>query len=179
MTVTEYRRRYVLGEEPRNEYQLQKAVSEYLEKRWPNVEYRIDLAGNNLSKAQAGKAKAVNKRRGWHDVEIYNPSGLYYGLCIELKQHGTRLRMKNDSKTYQIIGHKKTKFGKIAIRESKKRKAGDWADIHIEEQADNIKRMRKLRRAAGFGVGLKKTLMIIDGYLTENFVLMQEGFKID
>ena len=40
---------------PGQEYQVQKLLSCYLMLHYPNVEFRVDLAGSNLSKAQAGK----------------------------------------------------------------------------------------------------------------------------
>jgi hypothetical protein len=165
-----------LGGEPKTEYDLQKRISRYMETHYPTIQYRVDIAGSNLSMTQATKNKVVNKRRGWHDFEVYDLSGGWVGLCIELKKAGTRLTMQRDSKIKKIIGKKKiARYGTVMIRENKIRKAGDWVDNHIEEQADSLQVMRNLERLAAFGVGLDNCLKLIEGYLNNNPLLVSEG----
>jgi len=161
--------------EPNKEYDLQKALSQYLKLFHKDVEYRVDLAGNYMTKAQAGQAKAVNKRRSWHDLEIYDPRLGRYSLCIELKKKGTKLFRSKDSKTRLVVGIKKVQGVPIKIRENFIREKGDWYDLHIEEQADNIMRMVRRKRVACFGVGLKNCLMIIEGYLQEDEAYLKQG----
>ena len=107
--------------EPTLEYDLQKQLSKYVQKYYPRVEFRVDLAGSNLSKAQAGKNKAVNKRRGWPDFEIYEPSGKWYGLCLELKVAGTKIRRDKDARKPLQIGKIRKGRSQITLRENFRR----------------------------------------------------------
>lgn len=167
--------RHLIYGEPKKEYHLQKRISEYMNRFYPNIEYRVDMAGVNLSKAASGKLKAVNKRRAWHDFEIYNPSGEFSGLVIELKVAGTRLVMKKDSNTKKLLGYKTIGGKSYPVRETKTRKQGDWENKHIEEQAENLAAMAETGRCAAFGVGLENTLYIIEGYLNNDFELLEKG----
>ena len=168
MTVHERRARYVKGlTEPSLEYDLQKIASTYLKTFYPHVEFRVDLAGLNLSNAQAGKAKAVNKRRSWPDLEIYDPSGEYFGLCIELKVLCTKIRREKDATKPLLIEWKKTRTGKIPVREGFRRRKGMYYDLHIEEQGKQLNRLRLRGRAAGFGIGVQNLLAAIDYYFEE------------
>lgn len=159
---------YLKGvKEPKLEYDLQKIASHYLTTYYPKVEFRVDLAGLNLSKAQAGKAKAVNKRRSWPDTEIYDPSGEYTGLCLELKVMGTKIRRTKDATKPLLIGYKKTKFGKVPIRENHRRRKGMYFNLHIDEQGHQLARLRDRGRVAGFAVGVVSLLSAIDYYFEE------------
>ena len=179
LSIKERRRRFLISTpEPENEYQLQKITSKYLN-FYPDSLYQIDFAGSNLSKAQAGKLKAVNKYRGWPDTTVYNQVGPYIGLVIELKILGTQLIKKKDSKVFAKIGEKRVRGEIIPIREKKIRKAGDWTKLHIEEQAAIHELLIKQGWAAGFGVGLEKVLKIIDGYFNKDEILLDEGFRIE
>lgn len=60
-----------------------------------------------------------------------------YGLFIELKKDGTRLKKRN----------------------------GEWATEHIAEQAKVLEDLRKLGYCAEFAVGFDQTKKIIDEYL--------------
>lgn len=163
--VHERRRRWLKGHvEPKLEYDLQKLWSNYMDRFYPHVEYRIDLAGNNLSKAQAGKAKVVNKRRAWPDVEAYDWSGDYCGLCLELKVLGTKIRRDKDAARPLKIGTKKTRFGKVEIRETFRRRKGMYWDQHIQEQGEQLARLRERGRVAGFAVGMEGLLAATDYY---------------
>ncbi|MGV6816168.1 MAG: hypothetical protein ACWA44_02730 [Thiotrichales bacterium] len=166
--VHERREIYLRGiEEPKLEYELQLAISRYLKMYYPRVEFRVDMAGNNLSKAQAGKAKAVNKRRAWPDLEIYDPSGEYFGLCLELKVFGTKIRRKENARKKLQIGTKMWKKRKIKIYENFRRLTGMYWDLHIQEQGEQMERLRKRGRIAGFAVGLRAALTAIDYYFEQ------------
>jgi len=168
MPLERRRKAFLTGVEPVKEYRLQKLVSYYMNLYYKNSEYRVDLAGSNLSKAQAGKMNAVNKRRAWHDFEVYDPHCGFYGLCVELKTAGTKLIREKDARTKIIVGYKSVGRQQMPVYEGKLRRAGDWWDNHIEEQAGNIAKMRALNRAASFAVGLKHTLELIDAYMNDD-----------
>ena len=66
------------------EYQLQKAVCKYLDLN--NVLYCGSMGGQYQKfHSQRNKAKATGYKRGFPDLFIYEPSGSYHGLAIELK----------------------------------------------------------------------------------------------
>ena len=66
------------------EYQLQKAVCQYLDLK--NVLYCGSMGGQYQKyHSQRNKAKATGYKRGFPDLFIYEPRGSYHGLAIELK----------------------------------------------------------------------------------------------
>ena len=78
--------------------------------------------------------------------------GFYFGLYIEIKKDGTKLKRDKDAK-------------KVLKGETKIRKKGDWWDKHIEEQADMLEKLRARGYKAEFGVGFDECKRIIDNYL--------------
>jgi len=67
------------------EYQICKAISVYLRLQYPSVMFHWDLAGLNLSRAQAGMMKAIQGGRGYPDLFIAHPVEQAKGLFIEVK----------------------------------------------------------------------------------------------
>jgi hypothetical protein len=63
--------------------------------QYPKVLFHFDLAGLNLSRAQAGMMKAIQGGRGWPDLFIAEPKGIFHGLFLEIKPEGTKLYKKN------------------------------------------------------------------------------------
>ena len=68
---------------------------------------------------------------------IAEPKNKFYGLFIELKKEGTRLKKKN----------------------------GEWASDHIAEQNEMLERLVFRGYAADFAVGFEEARQIIDNYL--------------
>lgn len=152
------RKLFIGGKEPAKEYYLQKAISTYLQKFYPKAEFHVDLAGANMSVAARGMNKAVQKRRGWQDFRLYEFSGSFCGLFLELKRY-------SDKKGTLTKLHKRN---------------GEWKTTHLQEQADCISRMRKRHRASGFVIGVHQALRIVDYYLNGDMVrLMEELTKHD
>jgi len=119
------------------EYILSKQVATYLRLQYPNVLYRFDVTGLNLSVAQAGMMKNIQGRRGYPDLQIYEKRNGYGGLLIELKPEGTRLYKKD----------------------------GSPATPHIAEQLDCLLKLNLKGYKSAFGVGFDNTKKIIDDYL--------------
>lgn len=125
---------------------LAKDVALYLQMQYPDVLYRFDLNGLNLSKTQAGMNKAIQKRKGFPDLEIFAGSGnkqqgfkhVWNGLLIELKVEGTKL-YKADGRTY--------------------------ATPHLMEQAACHLQLVKAGYYACFACGFDEVKDIIDKYL--------------
>ena len=77
------------------EYQICKDIAIYMRSQYPKVLFHFDLAGLNLSRAQAGMMKAIQGGRGWPDLFIAEPKGIFHGLFLEIKPEGTKLYKKN------------------------------------------------------------------------------------
>lgn len=124
------------------ESDLQVMVADYLRLQYPTVLFHSDFgSGIKLTMGQAAKQKRQNGgRRAWPDMFIANQPGKlnkYYGLFIELKKEGTRLKKKN----------------------------GEWATPHIAEQAEVLSRLANGGYIAEFACGFDQAKEIIDGYL--------------
>lgn len=146
------------------EAELQEAVANYLVRQYPGAMFHSDFgSGIKLTPGQAVKQKRQNGgRRAWPDMFIaqaaprlyithapthcgihpncVDPNSgrmVYYGLYIELKKEGTRLKKKN----------------------------GDWATEHIAEQAGVLEELRQRGYCAEFAVGFGEAKKIIDEYL--------------
>lgn len=66
------------------EYQLQKAVCKYLDLN--NLLYCGSMGGQyQVHMSQRIKAKKSGYKKGFPDLFIYEPIGIYHGLAIELK----------------------------------------------------------------------------------------------
>ena len=125
------------------EAQLQEQVARYLRLQYPDVLFHADFgSGAKLTRGQAIRQKRQNGgQRGWPDSFIAQPrvGGVWesYGLFIELKRDGTRLKKKN----------------------------GDWATPHIAEQAKVLEQLCRRGYVAKFAVGFDEAKKIIDEYL--------------
>ena len=151
-----------------SEHNIYKLIAQYLQQQYPDVIYRFDLASDlKLTPGQASKHKKLHPERGYPDLFIAESSenvnskdwngivrewGFYFGLYIEIKKDGTKLKRDKDAK-------------KILKGDTKARKKGDWFDKHIEEQAEMLKKLRARGYKAEFGVGLEECKKIIDEYL--------------
>lgn len=130
-----------------SEHQLYGLIAQYLQVHYPNVIYRFDLAADlKLTQGQARKHKMLHPRRGYPDLFIAEIKDKFvdggythycFGLFLELKKEGTRLKKKN----------------------------GDWSSPHIAEQAEMLDRLELRGYKAVFAVGFEEAKQIIDNYL--------------
>ena len=122
-------------------------VARYIQVQYPDVIYRFDLAADiKLTVGQAAKHKRLHPYRGYPDLFLAQPaqrSSEYpdacykFGLFIELKKEGTRLKKRN----------------------------GEWASEHIAEQARILEMLELRGYAAKFAVGFDEARKLIDEYL--------------
>ena len=119
------------------EYIICKQIAQYLRIAYPSVIFHFDLAGLNLSRAQAGMMKAIQGGRGWPDLFIAEPRDTFKGLFIEIKPEGIKLYKKD----------------------------GMLATPHLQEQEDCLFGLEDNEYAARFGVGFDEIKGIIDDYL--------------
>lgn len=128
---------------------LQQQLADYLRLQYPDVIFHSDFgSGTKLTMGQAVKQKRLNGgKRAWPDMFIAEPfradtelqkdCPVFFGLFLELKKDGTRLRKKN----------------------------GEWASKHIAEQAQIIKQLKDRGYYAAFVVGFDEAKGLIDTYL--------------
>lgn len=148
-----------------SEQQVQNRLCDDCKAKYPGTVFRNDLAGLNLSKAQRS-VHQNNSHRGFPDWELYEGSGQFNGLVIELKKHGERLILKSDQKQPAIIFYEKLNNGsKIAIREERARKKGEWKDLHTQEQFEMLVKMRERGKAAFFACGIQDAVNLLDAYM--------------
>lgn len=128
------------------ESDLQVMVADYLRLQYPDVMFHSDFgSGIKLTIGQAAKQKRQNGgKRAWPDMFIAEPMLLptnggehKHGLFLELKKGGVRLKKKN----------------------------GEWATPHLEEQAKTLDKLTKLGYSAYFAVGFDEAKKLIDDYL--------------
>lgn len=135
------------------EYQLCKAIATYLKYQYPKIIYHFDYAGLGLSKAQAGKMKAIQGERGFCDLQICKSrseikqiqmcrsySLKYCGLFIEIKADGENI------------------FKKDGITPKSE---------HIAEQLKMIDRLNKEGYYAILCIGFDEVKKVLDWYLNE------------
>ena len=121
------------------EYDLQKAVCNYLNLQYPEVLYISTGTSLKLTKNQAVRNKAIQKNIfKCPDLLIFKRRYGSQGLFIELKI------------------------------EDPLRKNGNFKSEHIKAQYETICELNKLGYHACFAVGFDEAKRIIDGYLTSS-----------
>ena len=80
----------------KKEESLQLMVSKYLRSKYPEAIFNSDIAsGMRLPIWIAAKAKAQRSERGQPDMIILEPRGIYFGLCLELKNEYSDVYLKD------------------------------------------------------------------------------------
>lgn len=121
---------------------------------YPHVPIRTDYAaGLKLTMGQAVKHKAMQGgARAWPDFQAATAKGGYHGLFMEFKKDGVKLIRDKDAR-------------KILKGDYKLRKKGDWWDLHTEEQAHVLAKLRAEGYAATFAVGIEQIRQYSDMYM--------------
>jgi|ERR1035437_4238931 hypothetical protein len=122
------------------EYQICKDIAIYMRLQYPKVLFHFDLAGLNLSRAQAGMMKAIQGGRGWPDLFIAQPNHGYFGMFMEVKKEDTRLYKCSDN--------------------------SKGTTPHIIEQIECILNLDNKGYYSSFGIGFDNCKRIIDEYLS-------------
>ena len=123
----------------KREYEICKSIATYLRLQFPDIIFHFDLAGLNLSRAQAGMMKSIQGGRGFPDLIIYRRKGNHLALCLEVKKEETKIYLKD---------------GVTVV-----------SDEHIREQVVMLKKLNSEGYCALFGIGLDKCIAIINFYL--------------
>lgn len=131
----------------KKEFYLQASVCDYLNRMYPKVIYRSDLAGIKMTIGQATQIKMIQKYRGWPDIIIYENAifrtnkeeyfKTFCGLAIEIKCEKKDIFKKN----------------------------GEPRNKHIIEQWKIIEELKRRGFMALFGIGFDHIREKIDEYL--------------
>ena len=78
-----------------SEESLHQAVCNYLRLQYPKILFNSDMSGVRLTPGQAKKINSLRSSRGWPDIHIPEPRGIYHGLFIELKKEGEKIYKKD------------------------------------------------------------------------------------
>lgn len=141
-----------------SEENLHQQVVDYIKLQYPDIMFRTDFAaGIKMTQGQAVKHKRLQSGRAWPDLFIAAPMYKdkavdFYGLFIELKKDGTKLKRTKDA-------------AKPLKGENFTRKAGDWFDKHIEEQANTLQMLGMNGYCVSFAIGFDDAKGLIDKYL--------------
>lgn len=131
-----------------SEAKVHEQIVDYLKLAHPRVVFRTDFgAGIKLPMWLAKRQKRLQYARGFPDLFIYQPRVShsrvsYYGLAIEIKKGGTRLKRVRD---------------------------GEWASEHYQEQYDMLHELSAKGYACAFAVGFDQAVDIIELYLSGRF----------
>ncbi len=127
-------------------------------------------------------AKVQHNRQQSHkhepDIKILAMRRGYGAMVLELKADSTELRMKRNGTKIRVrtkkvpVSRKYPEGIKIIERDYKIRKKGDWASLHLEQQAEVLLDYERKGYFARFAVGLEHAKKLISWYFdlpyTEN-----------
>ncbi len=134
------------------EARLSEKVSEFLQKQYPKVIYRFDIADLKLTMPQAVRNKKLQgDRKGYPDLFIAKPSKGFHGLYIELKKDKSEVFKKDG--TYRVKWVYKNKVKQYD---------------HIQEQVKMHERLRAEGYHVVWGFGLDDTIEKIRDYMKPN-----------
>lgn len=129
-----------------SEHEIYEEIALHMQRNFPNVIYRFDLAADlKLTPGQARKHKKLHPKRGYPDLFIaetrvdVSTDFEYSGLFLEIKKEGESPFKKNG--------------------ELKK-------DEHLTEQNEMLESLRDKGYYAEFAVGLDEAKRLINKYLT-------------
>lgn len=154
---------------------LQQQVADYLRLQYPDVLFHSDYgSGIKLTPGQAAIQKRQNGgRRAWPDMFIAEQ---IFCLIDKWSRERTRVRIKGLCELYEENQRKPIDknwdyisaglFLELKKEGTRlKKKNGEWATEHINEQAEMLEELRKRGYCAEFAVGFGEAKKIIDDYL--------------
>ncbi len=121
------------------EYEVCKTIAKYMKLQYPHTSYHFDLAGQNLSKAQAGMMKAIQGLEKFPDFFLMEARGEYIGLFLEVKH--------KDKKVFKQDG-------------------SILADEHLQGQATTLTKLSLKGYRARFAIGFDECKKMIDAYMS-------------
>jgi len=129
---------YEKPREDREYIEVSLPLMQYIHLQYPDVIAHHDYAGVNLSKAQAGKMKALNFSVKWPDVVIAEARHGYNNFYLELKTED-----------------KRNKNGTVAQND------------HVRAQTRVLEILRRKGNKADFYCGFEEAKIAVDKYLRQ------------
>lgn len=120
------------------EVTLHRNCAQWIRLQHPEILFRTDMGGVQLSRIQAILAKSVQHSRAWPDIFFPEPRGEYHGLFVELKD--------------QLSGEVK-RSGEVGNSQ------------HIKEQRAVLEYLESRGYRAVFCVGMEDFMDTVNGYL--------------
>jgi hypothetical protein len=151
-----------------NEVTIYEHLARHINTKYPRLSglYHFDLSGVNNSSVVSRSLYSRLNGRGYPDFQlsysVYALGVYYHGLYMEIKVEGTKLKREKD-------------LTRILKDDYKIRKAGDWWDLHTEEQAHRLDLLRGAGNVAVFTVGLDETIQTFDSYVANAALAEIEG----
>lgn len=122
-------------------------LAQYVALKYPNILSHFDLSGvHNPSHKTRNLYARLNVRRGFPDFALYHSvmmpdsTNVYFGLFLEIKAPGIRLKKRD----------------------------GSWSNSHVAEQAAVLDALQEAGYIAQFAVGLEECIELVESYLTGN-----------
>lgn len=135
---------------PDSEAIVHERIVRYLKRDHPRVVFKTDFsAGLKLPIWLAARQRKLQYKRGFPDLVVYQGMELLrgalraqaFGLCIEIKKGGTRLKKLD----------------------------GLWSSDHIREQYEMLQELDRAGYACAFAVGYDQAVDIIEAYFNGKF----------
>lgn len=162
----------------KREQSIQNELCDWFKQVLPGEHFRSDTGSGAYN---SDYAKEQHNRQQSHkhepDITILAMRRGYGAMVLELKDEGTELKMRRDGtkiriRTKKVPPSKKYPEGiKIIERDYKIRKKGDWASLHLEQQAEVLLDYERRGYFARFAIGLTHAKKLIRWY----FDLPDEG----
>ena len=117
---------------------VQEEFISWLKTNFPDIVYSADASGVKFTIGQTMKLKRSGViNRSFPDVFIYEPSGNFHGLFIELKKEDIRLKKQD----------------------------GSWTKEHLKEQFECHQKLRQKQYFGDFALGLEQAKKLVLDYL--------------
>lgn len=138
-------------------------IVQYMKYKHPAVIFRTDFAaGLKLPIWLAARQKKLQYKRGFPDLFIFQPvyrskrmvggdTSMYYGLAVEIKKVGVRLKKMD----------------------------GSWSSDHIREQAEMMTELTAAGYVCSFACGYDEAIDLIEWYLNGELDIKFNDFIMD
>lgn len=155
------------------EHQLYTKLASYLQKKYPFLVYRFDIAADlKLTKGQATKIKRLHPLRGYPDLLI----PVVKANFPSVEEYKGYLEKGRDLRNYWKDKGIKPFYGGLYLELKAegnspfKKDGGLKKDDHLAEQAFMLDWLKKQGYEARFATGFDEAVQIIDDYLKDTIV---------
>lgn len=156
------------GKVVKHELKVSLEACRWMRQVLPDVHFRTDTASGAFNSEYAKQEHMEQQSSDSEpDIAILAARKGYHGLVIELKADGVSLVMKRDGTKLRVFKNSK---GKIIGYDTKIRKKGDWASLHIEKQAKCLESYNEQGYLGRFCVGLEQFKKLVCWYFDLEYI---------